>query len=83
VTVMLKLHPIEFARRRAKFLTPQQTADHLAPRVGRRRQIGEGALLDALALAHAFTQQIGRPCLAIGYGVDMHGAIHHDLRQSD
>jgi hypothetical protein len=57
-----------------QLLALQDAPDRLDLVEWQRRQVGQRPFPDALALAHALPQQIGRPRVAVGDGVDVHDA---------
>jgi len=65
---------VEAAARRRKLLALEHKPDGLGLLQRKRRQVGDGALPDALAFADAFAQQDGGLGAAIGHEVDIHAS---------
>src|SRR5262245_24364581 len=82
MAVMLRAHHFQRALQRTKLLALQHAADHLGLLDRQCREVGYGALPDALALANAFTQQDGWRRPAVGNDVDVHGRDVCDSRPS-
>jgi hypothetical protein len=59
VAVRSRAHHIERTLERSQLLALQHAPDHLRLLDRQRRQVGDGALSDALALANAFAKQDG------------------------
>ena len=76
---MLRLRALEPAVDGAELLALQHTSDRLDLLDRQPTEIGDRALPDALSLAHAFAQQVGRARLAVRYDIDVHGVLNHAL----
>ena len=74
VAVRQRAHHLQPVLEGPELLALQHAPDRLDLIEGKRRQIGQGALADAIALAHALTQQIRRPRIAVRDRVDVHDA---------
>src|SRR5262245_56094715 len=82
MAVMLRAHHFQRALQRTKLLALQHAADHLGLLDRQRRQVGDGALPDALALANALAQQDRGRGAPVGDDVDVHGRNMPDSRPS-
>src|SRR5262249_14470452 len=74
MAVGARSHHLQAVLDRPELLALENAPDRLDLLDGQRRQVGERALPDVLAVAHALTQKVGGPRVAVGDRVDVHDA---------
>jgi hypothetical protein len=72
MAVGARAHHVQAILHQPELLALQDAPDRLDLVERQRRQVGQRALPDMLALAHALAQEIRRPRVAVGDRVDVH-----------